>query len=705
MATLQKIRSQAGLLVGVVGLALFAFIIGDFLNSGSTFFNQRKETILTVDGRSIGIQDFQVRTTEMEEIYKIQSGNSSIPEDIHSQIRESAFESMIREILLREKSQKIGFTVTKEELKDLLMGDYISPLVQQLPMARNPQTGNFDKNALIQFLQLIESGEYDDNPNFQAQKTYWLFIEQTVKQQKMEEKFSNLVSKAIVTNSLDAKATFDANGGMNVDFDFVDQSFATIPDDQVTVSDAEIQKLYNKRKEQFKQDETVVISYIAVDIAPSQEDFAKVVETLNKVKPALETAVSATDIVNDYSDVPFADVFMSSSNMTIGIRNFVEGASVGSVSDLLLFNTTYHLVKLLDKTMAHDSIKINQIALPQLDDQAMTHLTDSLIDVINKGKTFSELATELTGGRSNGELGWMTEIDLLRASDEQFKKSVFNAPLNKVFIAKSTYGTHLVLVTEKTAPITKFKVADIQIDVTPSSDTYKDLYNNLAKYVSQNKTSDAFKSSAQEAGYLCHTEVPVGKNAQMIGSLRNVRPVIRWAFDQKKGAVSDNIFECQDKFVIVAVEGFQRDGYRPLASVSDMLKRELLNEKKGEKIVNDLKGKQFDSLEQYAEAMSSSIQSAQSVNFATHNIPGIGTEPVINVKAPLMEVGKISQPLRGNNAVYVLKVTKQQESEGKFDLQFQKQLSDMGNSYRFKHLVIQTLREKSKIVDERIRFY
>ena len=70
MATLEKIRSKAGLLVLVVGVALFAFIIGDFLNSGSTYFRQSQEKIAEVDGVVIKIQEFQNRVDEMNEMYK-----------------------------------------------------------------------------------------------------------------------------------------------------------------------------------------------------------------------------------------------------------------------------------------------------------------------------------------------------------------------------------------------------------------------------------------------------------------------------------------------------------------------------------------------------------------------------------------------------------------------------------------------------------
>lgn len=703
MATLEKIRSKAGLLVAVVGVALFAFIIGDFLNSGSTFFQQKKDVVLSVEGEKIGYQDFQAKIMQMEEVYKMQTGNSSLSEEITSQIRESVFESFVAELTMAIQSEKVGFTVSKDELSDLIMGDNISPIVQQMPMFRNQQTGVFDKNMLIQFLQTIESDEFADNAEIQGAKNFWLFYEQLIKQQKLTDKFTNLISKAIVANSLDAKAAFEASN-ISVDFDYVAQMYSTIADDQVTVSDSEIEKLYNKKKELYKQDEAVVINYIAVDIVPSQADYAAVLSSLEKIRPTLESSDNnVADIVNDNSDVAYTDVFMSTASMSPMLKNFVEGAAIGDVTQPILEGTIYHMYKLIEKSTSADSVKISQIALPNLEAAAMKQYTDSLINLVGKDKTFADLVTELTGGQTNGEMGWVTELSLLRASDEKFKNEVFNAPLNTPVVAQSTYGTHLIYVSEKTSPVTKYKVADVQIAVTSSSETYKSLFDNLTKYVAANKSLDAFKKNAEEAGYYCNTDVSVGKNDQTIGLVRSVRPVIHWAYEAKKGAVSD-IFECQDKFVAVAVEGRQNEGYRPVSAVTEVLKRELINEKKGEKIIDGLKDKQYTSMEQYAEAMASSVRDVKFVNFATRNISGIGQEPVVTANAVLAEVGSISKPLKGLNGVYVLKIAEKRSGDAEFNLDTQKETLNAAN-FRFGYQAMQALREKSKIEDNRIRFF
>ncbi len=708
MATLEKIRSKAGLLVVVVGVALFAFIIGDGLRSGSTFVNQSKETVLSVNGKSVKIQEFQNKVLEMEEVYKMQSGSSSIPEDVQIQIRESVFESLVREMLLAEEASKVGFAVGKDELRDLVMGENISPMIQQMPMFRNPQTGAFDRNAFINFLQTIESDDVaNQSPQMyeeiQRAKAFWSFYEKTIKQQKLEEKFTSLISKAVVPNSLEVKAAFE-DAKVNVDIDYAAQLYSSIADDQVSVSDAEIQELYKKRKELFKQDEAMLIDYISVQILPSEDDYNKAKEILEKIKPEFTTTTSVSDIVNDNSEVPYANIFKSLSSLSPESKRFAETANLGDVEGPFLEGNTYHMLKMVDKKVDVDSVKVYQMTMPQLEEAALKNLTDSLANEINGGKSFADVARAASNGQSDGLMGWMTEESLLKSADENFKNEVFNAPLNKVSVVKSAYGTHLVQVTERTAPVAKYKLADIQIEVTPSSETNSKLFNDLTHYVATNNTMESFKSEAQKAGYQCNVDVPVGKNDQMIGTVKGIRPVVKWAYEKDKGAISD-VFECHDNFMVVAVKGRQEEGYRPVSAVAEILKRELINDKKAEKIIAELNTKKQDSIAAYAEVMASTVQSVKYLNFSTNRISGMGFEPIISAYAPLAEVGEISAPLKGKNAVYVFKVTDKKVSEEKFDMNAQRQSLTMNESYRLAYQSMQILRDKSEVEDYRIRFY
>ena len=581
MATLEKIRSKAGLLVLVVGVALFAFIIGDFLNSGSTYFRQSQEKIAEIEGEVVHIQDYQARIDEMSEMYKMQSGSTSLPEEVMTQIRQSVFDAMVQEVVLDNATEKLGMVVSAEELFDMVQGENISPLIQQMQMFTNPQTGVFDKAALLNFLKQIDADNISSYPvEQQAQllqaRNFWLFWEKNIKRQRLEQKYTMLLSKAVSANSLEAKDAFEA-GNVNSDIVYAMQSYATIPDSTIEVSQSEIERLYNQRKELYKQKESKVIDYIAVDIRPSKEDYDNAQADIESVKEELATSNRVADIVNEYSEVPYIDAFFSEKALDAEMKQFATTAQVGDIYGPVFDNDKYRMFKLVDKTKAPDSVKVSHIMLAGKPEAELKALADSLVGALKGGADFATLAKEHSvdqAAENGGELGWFTEATALRGVNEDFKNAVFSTAINEVSVVKSMYGTHIVKVTEKTADVDKYKIADIDMTVSPSSKTYSNIYNELNQFVSQNNTMEKLEENAKEAGYNLISGVSITADNQMLGSIQNSRPVIRWAFQNGKGSVSE-IFECEDKFVVAAVEGTLPEGYRPMRMVEDGLRAEL----------------------------------------------------------------------------------------------------------------------------------
>ena len=711
MATLEKIRSKAGLLVLVVGLALFAFIIGDFLNSGSTYFRQSQERIAEIDGEVIKIQDYQARVDEMTEIYKMQSGSASLPEEYMTQIRQSVFDGMVQEIVLDEATQKLGMVVGPEELFDMVQGENISPLIQQMQMFVNPQTGAFDKSALLTFLKQIDVDNIATYPaeqqaQLQQAQRFWMFWEKNIKRQRLESKYTTLLSKAIAANALDAKAAFDESVE-NSDIVYAMQSYATIPDSTIAVSDSEIKQLYEQRKESYKQKASKIIDYIAVDIRPSKEDYDKVQADIESVKSELETTDRVADLVNENSEVPYVDAFFTENALDAEMKQFATTAEVGAIYGPVFDNDKYRLFKLIDKTNAPDSVKVSHIMLAGKGEAETKALADSLLTVLKGGASFEELAKQFSADQAaenGGELGWFTEATALRGVNAEFKDAVFGTPLNQIAVVKSMYGTHLVKVTEKTANVAKYKVADIDMTVSPSSKTYSNIYNELNQFISNNHSLEKLTANAKEAGYNLVSDATVTKDDQLLGSVQNSRQVIRWAFQNDKGAISE-IFECNDKFVVAAMKGSLDEGYRPVELVAAPLKAELIAQKKGEQIAAALAAKNLTSVEAYAEAMGAKVDSVKFVNFATRRISGIGIEPNLYAAVAMAQVDQVSAPVKGNNGVYVFKVYARNKDAKTYDEAEQVRTLDATNAYRVGFQAIQSLINKAEVEDNRIRFY
>ena len=711
MATLEKIRSKAGLLVLVVGVALFAFIIGDFLNSGSTYFRQSQERIAEVDGEVINIHDYQARIDEMTEMYKMQTGQTSFPDETMAQIRQNVFDTMVEDIVLGEATEEIGIEVSPEELFDMVQGENISPLIQQMPMFANPQTGVFDRNALLNFLKAIDSDNIASMPIEQQDqlikaRNFWLFWEKNIKRQRLEQKYTTLLTKAIGANKLDAKESFEENA-KSADIAYAMQAYSTISDSTIQVSKGEVEKLYNQRKELFKQKETKVVKYISVDIRPSQEDYNNAQKDIESLKDEFSTKENVADLVNENSEVPYVDAFFTEKSFDPELKQFATTAAVGDVYGPAFENDRYRMFKLVAKTSAPDSVKVSHIMLVGNTEAETAALADSLMGVLKNGGDFAELAKQYSADQAKergGELGWFTEVTALRGVNEDFKDAIFSTPINEVVVVKSMYGTHLVKVTEKTSNLTKYKVADIDMTVTPSSKTYSNIYNDLNQFLSNNRDIAKLDTAAKNAGYNLISNVSITPDNQILGTIKSSRPVVRWAFQNGNGSVSD-IFECDDKFVIAAVEKSLPAGYAPLEQVAAGLKAELVAQKKGDKIAEDLAAKNLSTVDAYAQAMNSSVDSVKFISFGTRRISGIGMEPKLNAAVSLAQVDQVSAPVKGNNGVYVFKVYAENKDSKEYNEENAIRAWDANNTYRISFQAIRSLIDKADVEDNRIRFY
>ena len=311
MAILQKIRDRSGLLIAVIGVALLAFILGDLLTSGNTFLRKYQDKAFVVDGDFVSTQEYFDRVAEWEDFQKMVSGESSLDESATSQIRDIVYQQMVKERLLDSQAKKLGLTVSKEEINDLVHGDVISPLLQQLPLFVDPQTGQFDKSTLLNFLSTINTDESMLLPEQIAMvrqyKSIWLFIENLIKYQRLEEKYGSLLSSAVMVNDAEAKTTFDQTQ-QSADLIYVVQNYYTIPDSVASVTDAEIKKFYNENQNLFKaSNPRAKLTYFTKEIVPSDEDFDEVEKATSEVYEKLLTTTYAAAVVSDYSDAPFVD--------------------------------------------------------------------------------------------------------------------------------------------------------------------------------------------------------------------------------------------------------------------------------------------------------------------------------------------------------------------------------------------------------------
>ena len=704
MATLEKIRSKGVLLVVVVGLALLAFIVGDFLNSGSSYFNKSRETVAKIVGEDINIKEFTAAIEQLTEVYKIETGKTELNEETMTQLRQSVWETMVNEKILYAEAKKIGLAVSPDELSDRLIGNNIHPLIQQRRTFAG-ENGQFSRQALVQFLNSLEQAPTNEEMKQQIAKakSYWMFWEKNVKTSILQEKYNTLISKAITANSLDAKMSYQ-DRKVSVDVAYVVKPYYSIPDSAVKVSDSEIKERYNKQKEEYKQEANCAIKFVVFDIKPMKEDYKEAEVWMNKLSEEFKTTTDVAGLVNSNSDVMYDGRAYSEKTVPVLLKDFAFGGAAGAVLGPIFTNDTYTMARIMQSgIMQSDSVKLRHIFLVEKD----AAKADSLVAAIKGGGDFAALAKQYSAVKqtaaNGGEIGWLTEN--MQGMDKEITTNAFSKPVNEVFTIKSAQGVQIMQVTAKTPARRKVKLAILERKVVASSKTYSKIYND-AKQFAVDLSAENFDSKAKEKGYIVRPAADILQSVNRIADIPQSRQIVRWVFNNKKDKVSD-VFDCGSQYVVVVNTEKNDKGYRSVEKVTDQLKAEIIKDKKAELMIKNLSDQlsKNPSLEALAASMKDSVKVANGVNFGAYQFGVAGFEPAVIGKSTVVVLNKVSAPIKGNAGVFVIRTANKVENPQPFDARMEKMQLNGRMSNSLPYMIIQDLKDKADIVDNRLNFF
>jgi peptidyl-prolyl cis-trans isomerase D len=362
----------------------------------------------------------------------------------------------------------------------------------------------------------------------------------------------------------------------------------------------------------------------------------------------------------------------------------------------------------MDKMVGADSVNVSlmTVAARRTDDSTRMY-ADSLVKVLNAGADFAQIVSQYSVdqfAQNGGNVGWMTEANALQMLNEDLRKTAFSLSVGQSAVVKSTMGYHIVKVTERTANVPKYKIARIEIAVTPSSTTRNNLYNALNQFIATNNTIEKLESAYQESGYDLMKDVRIFTTDEQIGTVTGARRVVQWVFNGKKGQVSE-IIDCNDKYVIAANKGIIPEGYQSLASVEPQLRSYLVAQKKGEEIAANLKGKNLTTIADYAEEIGAIPDTVRFITMSTSRIANIGYEPKLNALVTYSPLNKVSEPVVGDNGVYVFEVINRTTNPATFNNEREKSMLEANMQYRIGGMALRNLQDKVKIVDNRVRFF
>ncbi len=664
MTSLQRIRNHGALLIAVVGIAMLAFILGDFLNSGSSFFHRSRENVAVIEGNEVHYTEYEAANEQLTEVYKLETGRSDFDEEMTTQLRNQVWSMLVMDYTMRAQAEKIGMAITADELKELCIGENPHQIIASRRTFMD-ENGQFNRDAVINLLQAInQEGEETEDANLQQAKNYWMYWEKALRITYMQEKYTALLQHLLKANSLEAQYAFDARQ-KGVSIEYVMQPYFAIADSLVSVNEKDIKALYKKHKEQYKQTPNRAIKYIAYDIVPSEEDFKAEEALMNNLKEDFQTAEDITLVVNTNSDIMYDGFDYSESTVPAQFKEFAfaKGAKVGDCTDILFENNTYAMARIMQCGYSMpDSIELKAI-IPEGEDQ---------------------------------ELGWFTANEL----PKNIAEKAFATKRGGQFTIAQGMGELTYEVMEVSAATPKVKLAILSRSVTPSSKTYSTIYNNAKQFIVANPTLEAMETAAQEAGMAVIPQYNLTATTDKVGQLKSSRPIVRWAFEAKEGQVSD-VFECGQQFIIAALAEVNDSEYRSLESVRAELTYEATNNAKAAYIKEQLNG--VETLAAAAEVLGQSIQSVERVSLADTRLGNAGMEPSVIGTAIALGENKLSQPIQGNMGVFLIQTGMAMNTNEEFNVEAEKAQIAARFAY-LPYQAMQIMEDKADIEDNRANF-
>ncbi len=712
MATLQKIRSKGPLLVIVIGLALFAFIAGDAWKVLQP--HQGKQDVGEVNGEVLSAQDYQKMVDELSEVIKLTNGLNSLTEDQLNNVKDQVWQSYVNNKLIAEQAEKLGLKVTDAEIQSIIdQGTH--PLLMQTPF-RNQQTGMFDKDMLKKFLVDYANLNASQMPAqyveyYQKMGAFWQFVEKTLTQSTLAEKYQNLVAKSLISNPVAAEDAFNSRTEQS-DLLLAGVPYSSINDSTIQVSDSEIKDRYNEKKEQFKQlVETRDIRYIDVKVVPSDADRKAVEKEVTEYSNQLAstTADFGTFVRSTGSSVNYSDVPVSKSVFPADVASRLDSTNVDEVYGPYYNQTddSFNAFKLLAKVSSPDSIQFRQIQVYADTEEKTKTLADSIYNALKGGADFAAVA-KIYG--QTGEATWVNaqswEGSELDADNSKFINTLLNQPVNELANLNMGQANLILQVMNKKSMQTKYKVAVVKREVEFSKETYNAAYNKFSQFVAQNTTIDSMVKNAEESGYTLMPRTDLSSAEHYVGGVRSTREALKWIFAAKPGEVSP-LYECgeNDHLMVVALDKIHEAGYRDINSVAEMLRAEIRRDKKAEKIMEEMK--KYNSIAQVKGMKDAVSDSVKHVTFSAPAYISVtrSSEPVIGAVAAKTAANKVSAPIKGNGGVYMIQVYAKEKGSEKFDAkQEEATLTNMavriaGNQ------IINDLYQKAKVVDQRYLFF
>ena len=679
MAALGTIRKRGVILVCIISFGLFAFIAEEAFRSCDSAKNNERQQIGEVFGEKISVQEFQKLVDEYTEVIKMQQGQDNLPEEQMNQVKDMVWNSYIQNKIVAHEAEKLGLTVTDAELQDILKTG-TNPMLAQTPFV-NQQTGRFDVSALQKFLADYKAQKANPSANAQMMDqytkiyNYWSFIEKTLRQQTLAQKYQSLLAHCFLSNPVEAKMAFKEENEESK-IQLAAFPYSDIQDDKVKVVESDLKAKYDEMKARFKQPvESRDIKFVDIQVEASQADRAALNKEFAGYHTQLAAAADPTEVVRkSASTVAYLGIPVGKDAFPSDIAATLDSMAVGATTAVKAnkADNTLNIVKLVNKQQLPDSIQYRVIQVAAASVAEAKTKADSIQGAISGGADFEAIAKKYG---QTGEKAWMTtrQYEFAQSMDKD-NKAFINALNTQAVNATSQLqlgqGYVILQICDRKAMIEKYTAAVIKKNVDFSQDTYRTAYNKFSSFVSANQTADEIVKNAAKSGYKVQDLKDITTATHYVANIHSTREALKWIFEAKEGSVSP-MYECgnNDHLLVVVLDKINRIGFRGLddPQVKEMVKAEVIKDKKAEMIEAKLNG-----VKNIAAAKSKGAKVSE-VNQITFAAPVFvasagASEPALSGAVSATKKGAFSaHPVKGNAGVYLFQVTNKTNRPVKFD--------------------------------------
>ncbi|WP_455990998.1 peptidylprolyl isomerase [Prevotella sp.] len=715
MAALGKIRSKGGILVAAIGLALFAFLAEEAFRSCNGIKSETRQQIGEILGEKISVQDYQKLIDEYQSAIKFTMQRDNLTEDELNQVKDQVWQQLVNNRVLEADAKKVGLTVTEQELSNVL-NDGTNPMLAQTPFV-NQQTGRFDINALQQFLDGYNKAKASNSPQLEQMQTiydYWLFVEKNLRTQLLGQKYQALLASCVLSNKAEAKMAFKDNNEES-DIQLASLAYSTIKDADVKVTDEDLKAKYEELKPAFRQNtETRDIKFVDYQIKASASDRNAIVKDMNELQKQLATATDPSLVISKSgSMIPYLGLPVSSKayQQYPDIASKIDSLAVGTtgVTENKQDNTL-NIIRVMSKAQLPDSVQFRQIQVAANTPEEAHAKADSIQKALAGGADFVAIAKRYG---QTGEKVWFTgqqyeAAPSMSEDNRTYIEALLNGEVNAIQNVALTQGNIILQVVDKKAMKTKTTAAIIKKLIDFSKATRSDAYNKFSEFVAKSTTAADLEKNASKYGYHVQSLNDVSTSEHYVAGVHGTRDALKWLFDAKQGDVSP-LYECgdNDHLMVIVLSAIHPKGYRSWddPQVKEILKREVIKDKKAEKLMAKLKG--VNSIAA-AQAKGAKVSTVSQITFAAPAfVQATGSaEPALSGAVAATAAGKFSKnPVKGNAGVYVFQVVKKALRAGsKYNEAMAMQQAAQQNM-QFLSNFMQDLILKANVVDNRYLFF